>query len=52
MESLHQRLGPHAKADDLVEWGAEYTLQYDPSEEKLQHAKMFHILDKEPKLTP
>ena len=52
MASLHQKLCPHADVIDLVELGVEETLQYDPYEDKLQNAKMFPMLDKEPEVTP
>ena len=39
MESLHQRLGPHAKVRDLVKLGEKDTLQYDPYEDELQNAE-------------
>ena len=47
MESLFQRLGPHAMVRDLAKLGVEDTLQYDPYEDKLQNAKMFPILGKD-----
>ena len=48
MESLDQRLGPCAMMGDIVELGAEDTLQYDLYENKLQNAEIFSILDEEP----
>ena len=52
MELLHKRLGPHVMVRDLVELGAEYTLQYNPYEDELQNIKTFPILGKEPEVTP
>ena len=37
MESLHQRLGPHAMVRDLVELDVEDVSQYDPYDNKLQN---------------
>ena len=51
MELLYQRLGPHAMMGDLVELGAEDTLQFDPYEDESQNAKTFPILDEEPEVT-
>ena len=52
MESLHQKLGPHAGLRDLVELGVQETPQYDPYEDELQDAKTFPIFDEEPDVTP
>ena len=51
VESLYQRLGPHAEARDLVGMGVEVTLQYDPYEDESQNAKTFPMLDKETEVT-
>ena len=51
MESLYQRLGPHAEVRDSVENHVEVTSQYDPYENELQNAKTFPILDEEPEVT-
>ena len=49
---LHQRLGPHAMARDLVELSVEDTPYYDLYEDKSQIDKVFPMLDVEPKVTP
>ena len=41
MESLHQRLSPHAMVRDLVELAVEDTPQYYPYEDKSQNARTF-----------
>ena len=43
-------LGPHAELRDVVELGVEDILQYDPYEDKLQNAKTFPMLVKEPEV--
>ena len=52
MESLHQRLSPHAEVRDLVELSVEDTLQYDPYKDKLKNAKTLPFLNEEPEVTP
>ena len=51
MESLHQRLGPHAMVRDLVELGVEDRPWYDPYKDELQNADMSPILNEEPEAT-
>ena len=51
MESLHQRLDPHAEVRDIVKKNVKDTLQYIPYEEKLQNVETFPILDEEPEIT-
>ena len=52
MESLQQRLCPHATMRDLVELDVEDMLQYDPYENETQNDEVFPILYKEPEVTP
>ena len=52
MESLHQRLGPHAMVGEVAKLGAEDTLQYHPCEDKSQNVYTFAILDEDSEAMP
>ena len=51
MKSLHQRLGPQATVDDIVDLYMEDMPQYDPDENELQKVDTFPSLDEEPEVT-
>ena len=52
MESLCQRLGPHAQVRGLADLDVEDTPQYNSFENKLQNDETFPILDKEAEVNP